>query len=183
MGTEAFPNTSSPASRRRSPLHRALVGLACVSALQATPSIGATPVACRITVYANDRDPNGLNLRDGPGVAHRVVAVVKDDDAQFDVVGADGPWLRIAMARRVDGGSLFRGDAWVFGALTAVRATRRLALRVAPDARSAVAGPMATDAPGRVDGCRDQWVRVRSAGVDGWMPPGLHCGNPVTGCV
>jgi len=138
--------------------------------------------ACRLTVYAHDPDPKGMNLRDGPGPAHAVVAVIRDGDTQFKVTGASGKWLRIREAAGPDGTVYAKHEAWVFAPLTAVRAIKAHGLS-AGAAQGPAVGTMAADQEGEVQSCEGEWVQVKVKGVTGWLAPGNHCGNPVTGCV
>ena len=174
------------ASRSARLLISAVAGLMACSAL-ASPPVQPTKVesarSCYLAVYVNDPDPAGLNLRRAPGAESQIVATIVDGDAMLDVTGSSGKWLRVERARGVDGTVQFKGEAWVFGPLTAVRANRALTLRVAPELDSPVITSMAADDFGAVQACDAKWVRVRFGKSDGWMPPGAHCGNSVTGCV
>lgn len=160
-----------------------LVVCAALAAPPVQPVKDALVRRCHLAVFVNDRDPAGLNLRRGPGTDSEIVATIVDADAMLDVTGSSGKWLRVERVRGADGTVQFKGDAWVFGPLTAVRAKRALALQVTPQLTSPVVTIMPAEDFGAVQECDAMWVRVRHGKSDGWMPPGAHCGNSVTTCV
>lgn len=163
-----------------------VAGLMAFTALASPPvrpAKAASAHGCHLAVFVNDPDPAGLNLRRAPGTESHIVATIVDGDAMLDVTGSSGKWLRVERARGADGTVQFKGEAWVFGPLTAVRANRAVALQAAPQLTSPVVTFMAAEDSGAVQACDATWVRVRYGKSDGWIPPGAHCGNSVTGCV
>jgi len=138
---------------------------------------------CRLAVFVNDTDPAGLNLRRSPGTESQIVTTIADGDAMLDVTGSSGKWLRVERARGADGTVQFEGVAWTFGPLTAVRANRPVALYAGPGQTGSGITTMPADQIGEVQECDGMWVRVRYGKSGGWMAPGAHCGNSVTGCV
>lgn len=153
--------------------------LQCAAA-QTLPAVQA----CHVNVYARDPDPKGLNIRKGPGSEHAVVAQIRDDDARFEVTGASGKWLRIRQAAGPDGTVYFKSEGWVYAPLTAVRAIKARGLGVSPAGGSGASiGKIAADEEAAVQSCEGEWVQVQTPKTTGWLPPGNHCGNPVTGCV
>jgi SH3-like domain-containing protein len=170
-------------------LQVALSGFAglVASAALASPPEGPPPGEpvrrCRLTVFANDPDPAGLNLRSAAGTGSQVVATIVDSDAMLDVTGSRGKWLRVERVRGADGTVQFEGEAWVFGPLTGVRANRTLDLLAAPQKTSPAVARMPAEQTGVVEACDAMWVRVRHGKAGGWMAPGAHCGNSVTTCV
>ena len=161
--------------------------LLMVFAVFASPPITTPAVApirpCHLAVYMNDADSARLNLRSKPGTAGKIVASIGDSDAMFDATGTRGKWLRIDRVRAADGAVLFEGVAWVFAPLTAVRADRASTLHATPQEKSSVVKTMPAEQVGKVQSCDGAWVKVRHGKAEGWMAPGTHCGNAVTGCV
>jgi SH3-like domain-containing protein len=143
-----------------------------------------TPVqACEITVYFNDTDPNGMHVRAGPGANYSRLQTITDSDAQFDITGSAGKWLRIRQVRAIEGGVIFKGEGWVFAPLTAIRSKGDTLLRTMPTDTAALAGNMASEESGAIQSCQGQWVQIQGKVSKGWMPPGTFCGNPVSDCV
>ena len=160
-----------------------LMGVAVLATTHAMPTEGEPVRPCRLAVFVNDPDPSGLNLRSAAATESRIVTTIVDGDAMVDVTGSSGKWLRVERVRGADGTVQFEGKAWIFGPLTGVRATRALDLHAAAQQTSAVVATMPADQIGAVQECDGAWVRVRNGKGSGWMAPGSHCGNSVTGCV
>jgi SH3-like domain-containing protein len=139
--------------------------------------------ACHVSVYAKDPDPKGMNVRKGPGSGHAALAVITDSDTKFEVTGASGTWLRISQAAGADGTLYFKGEGWVFAALTGVRAIHAGNLSASPTKSKSTTGKMAADEEGTVQSCEGEWVQVQIKKNKGWLAPGNHCGNPVSTCV
>ena len=80
---------------------------------------------CDIWVYVKDPDPKGVNLRAGPGIGNKVVAVIpKDKDGTLvHLVGSLNGWMQVAAAETVEGKVVFKGRAWGHGSRFAI-ATR-----------------------------------------------------------
>ena len=163
-----------------------LAGLTICTAFaspHAQPPSSESVRGCRVTVFVNDPDPGGLNLRRAPDAESQIVTAIADGDAMLDVIGSSGKWLRVARVRGADGKVQFEGEAWAFAPLTAVRADRAVGLYAAPRQPGPVITTMPADAVGVIQACDAKWVRVRYGKSDGWMAPGSHCGNSVTTCV
>jgi SH3-like domain-containing protein len=151
--------------------------------LSASACAADAVTACDINVFPVDPDPKGSNVRSGPGAENRVLGVIASQDAELEVTGSAGKWLRIRHAEGVDGTSFFDGEGWVFAALTGVTARVATKLYAAPDATSSVVGSMGAEESGTAQACRGHWVQVQTKKARGWMAPNTHCGNPVTTCV
>jgi SH3-like domain-containing protein len=139
---------------------------------------------CNVNVYAKDPDPRGLNVRQGPGSQHAVLALIHDSDARFEVTGSSGKWLRIRQAAGPDGTIYFNREGWIFSSLTAVRANKAQTLRANPGTTPDPAGgKIAADEEGSVQSCEGKQVQIQTKKTTGWLAPDNYCGNPVTGCV
>lgn len=168
-------------------------GLAVV--LLATPVVQAQPegltpapagqVACSFGAFVSETDPEGLNVRAGPGTTHKVVGTLppvklSGDDppirAMVEVevsAGANG-WFRIAKARDnemlTDAAPrpMFKGSGWVSGRKLTVK-SQATAGRQRPDAKApaVLSGQdgLSFDGDafvqnGRLLGCSGKWVQV-----------------------
>ncbi len=154
------------------------------------PDGGAIPCDC--TAYVIDTDPNGLNIRSGPGTEYPVTATLPTDNSvEVWVTGSVGPWMSIerayifaeyGMTEDIDK----KIAGFIYGPLLAVQ-TRpggrmRIPLYAEPDVASRVVAALPMEIEVALTGCRGAWVRVKYGDIEGWLDPESHCGNPVTTC-
>lgn len=145
----------------------------------------AGQVACSFGAFVSETDPEGLNVRAGPGTSHKVLGTLppvklSGDDppvrAMVEVevsAGANG-WFRIAKARDnemlTDGAPrpMFKGSGWVSGRKLTVK-SQAAAGRLRPDAKAPAVlsgqdgAGLDGDAfvqNGRLLGCSGKWVQV-----------------------
>jgi len=145
----------------------------------------AGQVACTFGAFVSETDPEGLNVRAGPGTNHKVVGTLppvklSGDDppvrAMVEVevsAGANG-WFRIAKARDnemlTDAASrlMFKGSGWVSGRKLTVK-SQAAAGRQRPDAKAPAVLSGQDGASfdgdafvqnGRLLGCSGKWVLV-----------------------
>lgn len=164
---------------------------------------------CRMRAWSTDTDPNGQNVRTGPGMEHAVIGRLPPPQeiggvsfaTEVSIVGSQDGWFRIDAATInnyiVDDGPdpVFEGDGWVSGRLlglsveggylfTAPTRHAPLALNLAEN-RKLRQGP---DYPGlrleRLHACMGDWaeVEVTDLGkrVRGWTND--ICSSQVTTC-
>lgn len=145
----------------------------------------AGQVACSFGAFVSETDPEGLNVRAGPGTSHKVLGTLppvklSGDDppvrAMVEVevsAGANG-WFRIAKARDnemlTDAAPrpMFKGSGWVSGRKLTVK-SQAAAGRQRPDAKAptVLSGQDGVSFDGdafvqngRLLGCSGKWVRV-----------------------
>lgn len=155
---------------------------------QAAPSA----VPCDCSAYIVDPDPEGLNVRGGPGTTYPIVGILPTNHLiEIRITGANGVWMQIS------GAYVFVDDAptgdvgmelsgWVYGPLLAVttRPSGRMLIPLysEPDATSKVVVELPMETEVTLGGCKGGWVKVRYGNIEGWLDPDSHCGNPVTTC-
>ncbi|HEX8557882.1 MAG TPA: SH3 domain-containing protein [Pyrinomonadaceae bacterium] len=163
---------------------------ALVSAGRAAPAApgAAAPAACKVEAYVVDKDPGGLNVRDAPGPAGKVVAVIPLDEEGTTVnIVASSPngWVQIERAETVMGSVVFDGKGWVSGNMLGVSTrgygTKGVRLYAAAGRGKAV-GTIPPEAEARVAGCSGGMMRVRYKNLTGWLEPDAQCASPVTNC-
>jgi hypothetical protein len=145
----------------------------------------AGQVACSFGAFVSETNPEGLNVRAGPGTSHKVVGTLppvklSGDDppvrAMVEVevsAGANG-WFRIARARDNEmltdapPRPMFKGSGWVSGRKLTVK-SQAAAGRQRPDAKApaVLSGQDGTSFDGdafvqngRLIGCSGKWVLV-----------------------
>ena len=163
------------------------------SANQQVAQGGFTIVPCDVDAYVIDKDPNGLNVRSGPGKSYGVIGNLPYKDytgVGVHINGSNGSWVQIDLA--VEEGAeedqtFFKGAGWVYAPLLGLTGIAHQ-----PDGRT----PLYREAfqrsgvvkrvPGGDDvnvwGCRGGWLYVEYNKVKGWAAPKTLCSNPLTTC-
>jgi hypothetical protein len=133
---------------------------------------------CDATVYLNDPDTSGTNVRDVPG--GKVIRQLKyDSDCQcniVNVVNSKNGWIELK-----EGG-------WVFAELFSVD-TRNYAegqkvyLNESTTEESETVAEYSGEQSFKILGCDKTWLYVKGRdGKKGWLPEDMQCGNPLTTC-
>ena len=157
---------------------------------EAGPSVDSV-APCDISAYVVDRDPDGLNVRSGPGGTHKVVGNLPDQQVEGGIVvhitGASGDWFRIDEGFEVGGEEervFFKGVGWVYGPLLGADGVGGgTAIYREMSAKSRVVTRVPGDSGGlRLRGCRGRWTYVEYKKVKGWAAPDTLCTNPLTTC-
>ena len=161
------------------------------SAYQQTKPVGNAFARCDVHAYVTDRDPNGLNVRSGPGKVFSVVGNLPFRDytgVGVHITGSQGEWMRINLG--VEEGAeeervFFKGTGWVYGPLLGLTG---IAIDNGATSlyRQPIKGRIVARVPGGDDvtvrGCRGEWLYVEYENVKGWAAPGTLCSNPLTTC-
>lgn len=149
---------------------------------------------CNIAAYSIDKDPKGLNVRTGPGIKNKIVArLTRVDDGgyailpEMEIVGSQGPWLRITRAvQGLDGKLLFSGFGWVHSSLvaTTTRGYERghVMLRRARNPSSSAVAKVPRETEVSLRGCKGSWALVEYKDKRGWLAPEDQCGTAATTC-
>jgi SH3-like domain-containing protein len=152
-----------------------------------------TITRCNVMAYVTDRDPNGLNVRSGPGSANRVIGNLPNQDVEGIVVhinGSQGDWMRIDLATEEGAETertFFKGEGWVYGPLLGVDGVGWIEggtkLFQEPSEKSRVLARMLAGGDGaKVRGCKGKWMYVEHKKFKGWCAPETTCSNPLTTC-
>ena len=174
-----------------------LISCVCLSAPQrarsAQTGTGATEAAvpCNIHAYVVDKDPNGLNVRSGPGSTFKVVGNLPnqkvDGGIGVHITGSSGDWFRIDEAFEEGGEEervFFKGVGWVYGPLLGsdgVGGGTNVYKEMSPKSR--VVARVPGDGGGlTLRGCKGRWTYVEYKKVRGWAAPDTLCTNPLTTC-
>lgn len=160
---------------------------------QGRPGSKATTTRCDVKAYVIDRDPEGMNVRSGPGSTYRVIGNLPNQGVEgigVHIIGSQGDWVRIDLAVEQGGEperTFFKGEGWVYGPLLEVDGVGGIEggtkLYQAPTERSRVLGRMVAGGEGAtVRGCQGKWMYVEHKKVRGWAAPGTLCSNSLTTC-
>jgi hypothetical protein len=171
-----------------------LAGLGATLLLAATPvgaqsdAVAPAPagqVACAFGAFVSETDPEGLNVRAGPGTAHKVLGTLppvklSTDDppvramVEVEVTAGANGWFRIGKARDNEALTeaaerpMFKGSGWVSGRKLTVKSQADTG-RQRPDGKAPAVligrEGVSFDADvfirtGRLIGCSGKWVLV-----------------------
>jgi len=153
---------------------------------------------CKVAAYVIDPDPEGLNVRSGPGkqfpvfakVPHRDVDLVNKTGVWVDIIGSTGQWLEIQDGETWGGGeTLFKGLGWVYGPLLATQTFARgdiekAVVKVfrAPNPAAALAGKLSAGTQVKITGCKGSWAQIETKGMAGWLDRESQCAYLITTC-
>jgi hypothetical protein len=176
---------------------------------QALDTRAANPTICRMRAWSTDTDPDGQNVRAGPGTQYAVIGRLPPPQdiggesfaTEVSIIGSQDGWFRIDAATInnyiVDDGpnTVFEGEGWVSGGLLGLsvegsylfrepsrHAALTLDLRENPELRQGrdYLGPRLE----RLHACMGEWaeVEVMDLGkrVRGWTDD--ICSSQVTTC-
>ena len=145
--------------------------------------------------YVNDPDPEGLNVRSGPGSGYPIVeklpSPASGSYAVVTIVGSVGEWLKISEVSIFNGEEVLKKiDGWVYAPLIATttrdddyndsKYTAKLKER--PDANSRTIAEIPAEAIVPLLTCKGDWAKIRYNNMEGWLSSEGQCPSPVTTC-
>lgn len=148
---------------------------------------------CDIEAVVVDRDPQGMNVRSGPGSSFKVIGNLPTQDVDgvsVHITGSQGDWVRIDRAD-IQGGdeerTAFKGLGWVYAPLLSVDGVGWVPggtkIFKEPSVKSRVLARLPADGGGAtVRGCRGKWTHLEFKKTRGWAAPGTTCANALTTC-
>jgi SH3-like domain-containing protein len=154
----------------------------------------AAETPCDLWSYVLDPDPQGVNVRSGPGKKFDAVAKLPHDEYSLmvHVTGATGQWVRISEAERMESGeNVFKGAGWVYGPGLGTQTKSyagldpeepRVKLYREASKRSAVVLRLPNEIEVALTGCKGRWARVRHKNVEAWLDPDSQCHSTLTTC-
>jgi SH3-like domain-containing protein len=144
--------------------------------------------SCDVAAYVIDHDPNGMNVRSGPGKTYKIVGNLPNeqvDGIAVHITGFQGDWARINKAVEEGGDqerTFFEGDGWVYAPLLGVGGMQtKLFEQQSAKSRVVIVIPAGDDSI-IVRGCRGKWMYVEHKKMKGWAAPGTLCANSLTTC-
>ncbi|MBN1573988.1 MAG: SH3 domain-containing protein [Deltaproteobacteria bacterium] len=145
--------------------------------------------------YVNDPDPNGLNVRGGPGSGYVIVDKLPSPTTGtyvvVTIVGSRGNWLEISEVSIFNGEEVLKKiNGWVYAPLIATttrdddyddsKSTAKLKER--PDGSSRTIAEIPTEVTVSLLECKGSWVKIRYNNMEGWLSAEGQCPSPVTTC-
>ena len=163
------------------------------SAYEEVAQGGYMIVPCVAAAYVIDHDPNGLNVRSGPGKNYAVIGNLPnkaDTGVGLHITGSSGDWLRIDSG--VEEGTeqeqtLFKGVGWVYAPLLGLTGIAQSKGATLLYREASQKSGVVKRVPGGDDvnvwSCRGEWLYVEYKKVKGWAAPKTLCSNSLTTCV
>jgi SH3-like domain-containing protein len=155
---------------------------------QKTPRpLTSSPQSCNIFAYVIDKDPQGVNVRSGPGTNYKIIGNLPTttDETLVDLVASQRGWVQIGKAEsqpRIQ----FQGKGWVAASLLGIstRGYGTKGVNVYADAtnKSRVVGRIPSATGVKLLGCNGSWAKVEYKGIAGWLPRSEQCGTRLTTC-
>ena len=163
------------------------------SANKAIPHGSNAIVPCDVEAFVIDQDPNGLNIRSGPGKSYKVIGNLpykQDTGVTVHITGSSGDWVQIDSGVEEGGEqeqTFFKGAGWVYAPLLGLTGTAQSKGATLLYREAAQKSGVVKRVPGgddvKVRGCRGKWFYVEHEKVKGWAAPNTLCSNSLTTCV
>lgn len=135
---------------------------------------------CDIFAYVTDADPQGLNVRSGASVNHKILGQIPINQT-VQVLAAAGNWVQITNAS--DG---FSGTGWVFvpklGISTQGYSSNGVDIYASNTQQSRKIARIPSNVTTKLLGCQGDWAQVEYEGVRGWLAREDQCGAALTTC-
>ncbi len=141
---------------------------------------------CELSAYVIDKDPQGLNVRSGPGSSYKVIGNVPTTTAGVivDITASQGGWVQLTKAESPQK-TEFQGTGWVYSQLlgTSTRGygTEGVTVYANADTQRSI-GRISAETSVKLLGCNRSWAFVEYKGLKGWIAPDAQCPNPLTTC-
>ncbi len=157
---------------------------------QPVTAVANSPAAqnnCQLSAYVIDKDPQGLNVRSGPGSNHQVIDNLPTTTAgvMVDITASQGDWVQITLAespQKVE----FQGKGWVYASMlgTSTRGygTEGVSVYNSANGNSKVIGRIPSSTGVKLLGCNGVWAFVEYEGLKGWVAPDDQCSSALTTC-
>lgn len=141
--------------------------------------------------WVEDKDPNGTNVRDAPGLKGKIIGNIPfakqaGDEGTVEIIGYSNGWLKIRLSENVDGVEYFKGIGWI----SAKKVTSNVetntgkpaTLYSLPKKKSKKVGTIPNDTAITIVGVDCFGFKISYKGKTGWLSAEDYCGNPVTTC-
>jgi uncharacterized protein YgiM (DUF1202 family) len=163
------------------------LALSCISSIISTGTANQIVLAqankqqkCDIAAYINDKDPKGLNVRNGASPNNRVLGKIPSNET-VKVIAASGNWAQINNA-----GSGFKGTGWVYlpmlGLSTRGYSTNGVDIYASANLKSKKVKRVPASTTVKLLGCQGQWAQVEYQGIKGWLAKPDQCAAALTSC-
>ncbi|HRH46353.1 MAG TPA: SH3 domain-containing protein [Pyrinomonadaceae bacterium] len=141
--------------------------------------------------WIEDKDPNGTNIRDKPGLDGKVIAVAPhskdpEQDVMVDIIGYSNGWLKIKSAGNIEGTFGWEGIGWVSAQKVTTNVEhasgKSAPLYALPKRSIKKIGWVPNYADIKIVGYDCFGLKVAYKGKTGWLYSDDICGNVVTTC-
>jgi SH3-like domain-containing protein len=150
-------------------------------------NITSSQQSCQIRAYVIDKDPQGLNVRSGPGNDSKIIDILPTNTIGVivNLNASQGDWVQLSKAQS-PGKIEFQGSGWVYSQLlgTSTRGydTKSVAVYDSPSNQSTEIGRIPSARSTKLISCNQSWALVEYQGLKGWIAPDSQCPNPLSTC-
>lgn len=145
---------------------------------------------CDVGAYVIDKDPQGLNVRSGPGTKYRIIdklpTIYEIAPVEVRIAASVGNWVMITEAREPAEGKIeFQGSGWVYAPLlgTSISASPYpISLYAQPNKSTPKLGTLEPTTSVKLNTCYGKWVKVEHKNLKGWLAPQDQCPTQITNC-
>ncbi|WP_044499539.1 SH3 domain-containing protein [Nostoc sp. PCC 7107] len=135
---------------------------------------------CEISAYVTDPDPQGLNVRNGASLRHKILGQVPINET-VQIIATTKNWVKITNAS-----AGFSGTGWVsvakLGLSSRGYSTNGVHLYASANQQSFKIAKVPANATMKLLGCQGDWAQVEYQGSKGWLVKEDQCGAALTTC-
>lgn len=150
-------------------------------------NVASSQETCQIRAYVIDKDPQGLNVRSGPGNDSKIIGNLPTNTIGVivNLTASQGDWVQLSKAES-PGKIEFQGSGWLYSQLlgTSTRGydTKSVAVYDNPSTQSSEIGRIPSARSTKLISCNQSWALVEYEGLKGWIAPDAQCPNPLSTC-
>jgi len=153
--------------------------------------VANTNEPCSLEAWIEDKDPNGTNIRDLPGLNGKIIAVIPhakepSDEAMLSVIGYSNGWLKVNAVGNVDETFTFDKIGWIsarkVGAVVETPTNKPAVLYALPKLTSKKVGTIPNEELINIVGFDCFGYKVSYKKIAGWIKADDVCGNVLTTC-
>ncbi|MBW4577590.1 MAG: SH3 domain-containing protein [Aphanothece sp. CMT-3BRIN-NPC111] len=144
--------------------------------------------ACNIFAYVIDKDPQGVNVRSGPGVNYKIIGKLPTttDEASAELVASQRGWVQLGKVESEPNIQLQGNGGWVAASLlgTSTRGYETKSVNIYANAttQSRAVGRIPARTDLKLLGCNGSWAKVEYKGIVGWLAREEQCATRLTTC-
>ncbi|MBU7582267.1 MAG: SH3 domain-containing protein [Nostoc sp. TH1S01] len=135
---------------------------------------------CNISAYVTDTDPQGLNVRSGISLRHKILGQIPSNET-VQIIASAKNWVQITNAS-----AGFSGKGWVsvgkLGLSTRGYVNNGVNIYASANQKSRKIGKVPAEVSVKLLGCQGDWAQVEYQSIKGWLAKEDQCGAALTTC-
>lgn len=145
---------------------------------------------CDVGAFVIDKDPQGLNVRSGPGTKYKIIdklpTTYEIAPVEVRIAGSVGKWVMITEARDPAEGKIeFQGRGWVYAPLLGTLTGGQSGIwgYTHPNKNSPkLVATLPSTAIVKLNACNGKWVKIEYGNRKAWLAPQDYCPTLITRC-